>query len=157
MYVRVVLHNHFPVFNSSGKRKLRQQTKSRKSSPGKGSPCSITNEHRVPELIPVLGSQPAGDVNRNPAVGCHYFPPGLQLLSQPRSVHFVRCEEAFKISSGFPVRVGWTRAVPGLVGRVWRAMGNWKGVQGRARVGPRQEVELAGHSTALSLWRGPTS
>jgi len=29
---------------------------------GKGSPYSIT-ERRVPELIPVLGSQPAGDVN----------------------------------------------------------------------------------------------
>jgi len=28
---------------------------------GKGSPYSIT-ERRVPELIPVLGSQPAGDV-----------------------------------------------------------------------------------------------
>ena len=31
----------------------------------KGSPYSIT-EHRVPELIPVLGSQPAGDVNHKP-------------------------------------------------------------------------------------------
>jgi len=30
---------------------------------GKGSPYSIT-ERRVPELIPVLGSQPAGDVSR---------------------------------------------------------------------------------------------
>jgi len=29
---------------------------------GKGSPYSIT-EHRVPELIPVLCSQPAGDVS----------------------------------------------------------------------------------------------
>jgi len=29
---------------------------------GKSSPYSIT-ERRVPELIPVLGSQPAGDVN----------------------------------------------------------------------------------------------
>jgi len=29
---------------------------------GKSSPYSIT-EHRVPELIPVLGSQPAGDVS----------------------------------------------------------------------------------------------
>jgi len=29
---------------------------------GKGSPYSIT-ELRVPELIPVLGSQPAGDVS----------------------------------------------------------------------------------------------
>jgi len=30
---------------------------------GKGSPYSIT-ERRVPELIPVLGSEPAGDVSR---------------------------------------------------------------------------------------------
>jgi len=43
----------------------------------KGRPYSIT-ERRVPELIPVLGSQPAGDFI-NPAVGYHYFPPGLQL------------------------------------------------------------------------------
>ena len=32
---------------------------------GKGSPYSIT-ERRVAELIPVLGSQPAGDVNHKP-------------------------------------------------------------------------------------------
>jgi len=32
---------------------------------GKGSPHSIT-ERRVPELIPVLGSQPAGDINHKP-------------------------------------------------------------------------------------------
>ena len=32
---------------------------------GKGSPYSIT-EHRVPELIPVLGIQPAGDVSHEP-------------------------------------------------------------------------------------------
>ena len=32
---------------------------------GKGSPYSIT-ERRVPDLIPVLGSQPAGDVNHKP-------------------------------------------------------------------------------------------
>jgi len=37
---------------------------------GKGSPYSIT-ERRVPELIPVLGSQPAGD-----------FAPGPQLPSR---------------------------------------------------------------------------
>jgi len=37
-------------------------------------------ERRVPELIPVLGSQPAGDVI---TIGCHYFPPGLQLPPQP--------------------------------------------------------------------------
>ena len=30
-----------------------------------GSPYSIT-EHRVPKLIPVLGSQPASDVNHKP-------------------------------------------------------------------------------------------
>ena len=33
--------------------------------PTKGSPYTIT-ERRVPELIPVLGSQPAGDVNHKP-------------------------------------------------------------------------------------------
>jgi len=32
---------------------------------GKGSPHAII-ERRVPELIPVLGSQPAGDVNHKP-------------------------------------------------------------------------------------------
>jgi len=32
------------------------------TSKGKGSPYSVT-ERRVPELIPVLGSQPAGDVS----------------------------------------------------------------------------------------------
>jgi len=32
---------------------------------GKGSPYSIT-EHRVPELIPVLSSQPAGDASHKP-------------------------------------------------------------------------------------------
>jgi len=32
---------------------------------GKGRPYSIT-ERRVPELIPVLGSQPAGDVIHEP-------------------------------------------------------------------------------------------
>ena len=36
-----------------------------KGSRGKGSRYSIT-ERRVPELIPVLGSQPAGDVNHKP-------------------------------------------------------------------------------------------
>jgi len=32
---------------------------------GKGSPYSRT-EHRVPEMIPVLGTQPAGDMNHKP-------------------------------------------------------------------------------------------
>ena len=32
---------------------------------GKGSPYSIA-ERRVPELIPLLGSQPAGDVSHKP-------------------------------------------------------------------------------------------
>ena len=36
------------------------------SKSGKGSLYSIT-ERRVPELIPVLGSQPAGDVNHKPS------------------------------------------------------------------------------------------
>ena len=36
-----------------------------------GSPYSIT-ERRVPELIPVLGSQPAGDVNHKPGGSVQY-------------------------------------------------------------------------------------
>jgi len=36
-----------------------------KAKKGKGSPYSIT-ERIVPELIPVLGSQPAGDVSHKP-------------------------------------------------------------------------------------------
>jgi len=37
----------------------------RKKGKGKSCPYSIT-ERRVPELIPVLGSQPAGDVSHKP-------------------------------------------------------------------------------------------
>jgi len=37
----------------------------------------------VPELIPVLGSQPAGDVSHKPGGRFHYFPPDLQLPPQP--------------------------------------------------------------------------
>jgi len=49
----------------------------------KGRPYSIT-ERMVPELIPVFGSQPAGDVSHKTAgICCHYFPPGLQLLPPP--------------------------------------------------------------------------
>jgi len=46
----------------------------------KGSPYS-TVKRMVPELIAVLGSQPAGDVSHKP--DCHYFPPGPQLPSKP--------------------------------------------------------------------------
>ena len=33
-----------------------------------------------------FGSHPTGDLVINPVVGCHYFLPGLQLLSQPKSI-----------------------------------------------------------------------
>ena len=52
------------------------------SKKGKCSPYS-TVKRRVPELNPVLGSQPAGEVSHKPSGGCHYFTPGLQLPSQP--------------------------------------------------------------------------
>jgi len=44
---------------------LLQRTRRVISQKIRGSPCSIT-ERRVPELIPVLGSQPAGDVSHKP-------------------------------------------------------------------------------------------
>jgi len=53
-----------------------------KFSNGKRSPYSIA-ERRVPELMPVLGSQPARDASHKPAVGCYYFSPGPQLPPQP--------------------------------------------------------------------------
>jgi len=38
----------------------------------------------VPELIAVLGSQPVSDVSHKPGgIGCHFFPQGPQLPSQP--------------------------------------------------------------------------
>ena len=53
---------------------------------GKGSPYSIT-EHRVPELIPVLGNQPAGDVS-------HKKPGGrLSLLSARPAVTLTTLKE----------------------------------------------------------------
>jgi len=48
---------------------------------GKGSPYSIT-ERRVPELIPVLGSQPAGDVSHKPGGRLPLLSARLQLPSQ---------------------------------------------------------------------------
>ena len=47
------------------KRRLTDRAVIVASKKGKGSPCSIT-ERRVPELISVLGSQPAGDVSHKP-------------------------------------------------------------------------------------------
>ena len=49
---------------------------------GKGSPYSITGR-RVQELIPVFGSQPAGDVSHKPGSRLPLLSPGLQLPSQP--------------------------------------------------------------------------
>ena len=50
---------------------------------GKGSPYSIT-ERRVPELIPVLGSQPAGDVSHKPGGGLPLlFTPPLHVPISP--------------------------------------------------------------------------
>ena len=47
------------------KRRLTDRAVIVASKKGRGSPGSIT-EHRVPELIPVLGNQPAGDVSHKP-------------------------------------------------------------------------------------------
>ena len=57
---------------------------------GKGSPYSIT-EHRVPELIPVLDSQPAGDVShkpggRLPSIFCFVNRGTIDVNSLPKTV-----------------------------------------------------------------------
>ena len=67
------------------------------SNKGKGSPFSIT-ERRVPELIPVLGSQPAGDVSHKP--GCR-----LPLLSARLAVTNATLKRAATNFAGW-----WTEA-----------------------------------------------
>jgi len=54
---------------------------------GKGSPYSIT-ECRVPELIPILGSQPAGDVGHKPGsrLPLLYARPAVTLTTLIRGV-----------------------------------------------------------------------
>jgi len=52
------------------------------SKKGKGSPYSIT-ERMVPELIPVLGRQPAGDVSHKPGGRMSLLSARLQLPLQP--------------------------------------------------------------------------
>jgi len=52
----------------------------------KGSPYSIT-ERRVPELIPLLGSQPAGDVSHKPGgrLPLHSARPAVTLATLKRA------------------------------------------------------------------------
>ena len=59
---------------------------------GKGCPYSIT-EHRVPELIVVLGSQPAGDVSHKPGGG-------LPLLSASPAVTLATLKRAATSEEG---------------------------------------------------------
>jgi len=51
---------------ATSRRKNSDKRQHQRGEKGKGSPYSIT-ECRVPELIPVLGSQPAGDVSHKPS------------------------------------------------------------------------------------------
>ena len=60
---------------------------------GTGSPNSIT-ERRVPELIPVLGSQPAGDVSHKPGGR-------LPLLSARPAVTLATLNRAATSSAGW--------------------------------------------------------
>ena len=68
-----------------------QETRCWKSNPlvsvvkkGKGSPYSIT-EHRVPELIPFLGSQPAGDDKPGCRLPLHSARPAVTPASLKRA------------------------------------------------------------------------
>jgi len=71
-------HSEFILNHSAGKK-------------GKGNPYSIAG-HRVPELIPVLGSQPAGDMSHKPGGGLPllYARPAVTLTTLKRvAVSFV--------------------------------------------------------------------
>ena len=65
----------------------------------KGSPYSIT-ECRVPELIPVLGSQPAGDVSHKPGGR-------LQLLSARPAVTPATLKRAATNFSAWRTEAQW--------------------------------------------------
>ena len=70
---------------------------------GKGSPYSIT-ERRVPELIPVLGSQPAGDV-------CHKPGGRLSLLSARPAVTLSTLKRAATNFAAWWTEARWMRTV----------------------------------------------
>jgi len=57
--------SHFSTARTRDQQTDRQTMLQRYNKKRKGSSYSFT-EHRVPELIPVLGGQPAGDVNHKP-------------------------------------------------------------------------------------------
>jgi len=63
-----------------------------------------------------VDNQPVGDVVINTAVGCHYFPPGAQLPSQPhsrsRSLGDLICDFEDLLSS----RTDWWSGSDGTVG-----------------------------------------
>jgi len=69
----------------------------------KGSPYSIT-ERRVPELIPVLGSQPAGDVGHRPDGR-------LPLLSARPAVTPATLERAATNFAAWYAEARWVRTV----------------------------------------------
>ena len=62
LYAVVYVRGHIHVYVASDSAFANHCASLKK---GKGSPSLIT-ERRVPELIPVLGSQPAGDVSHKP-------------------------------------------------------------------------------------------
>jgi len=63
---------------------------------GKGSPDSIT-EHRVPELILVLGSQPAGDVSHKSGDRLPLLSTSDLIFSRPRSEGWPHYGRTFSI------------------------------------------------------------
>jgi len=69
----------------------------------KGSPYSIT-EHRVPELIPVLGSQPVGNASHKP--GCR-----LLLLTTRPAVTPATLKRAATNFAAWWTKAQWVRAV----------------------------------------------
>ena len=46
----------------------------------------IKNVKSKPYLLPSVGPRADSSVQPAPAVGCHYFPPGMRLPSQPQSI-----------------------------------------------------------------------
>ena len=80
-------------------RKSPPRTSTLRKGKGKDSPYSTT-ERRVPELIPVLGSQPVGDVSHKPGGR-------LPLLSASPAVTLATLKRAATIFTAWSTEVGW--------------------------------------------------
>ena len=89
------------------------------SKKGKGCPCSIA-ERRVPELIPVLGSQPAGDVSHKPGGTIVFLIRiDIDVVGKRICCWILDFNTGFCAFSGLMLLVGWQEGHPACKKTEW--------------------------------------